>query len=123
MNVNIVHLVGRVGQDPTTRETAKGKICNVSLATNSGYGDKQTTDWHRITFFEPLAKTVEQYVSKGQELFVRGRIQYKKWTDKDGIEKYGTDIIANGMEMGSRVGQATHERVSATSEGDDSLPF
>ena len=123
MNVNIVHLVGRVGQDPTVRETSKGKICNVSLATNSGYGDKQTTDWHRITFFEPLAKTVEQYVSKGQELFVRGRIQYRKWTDKDGIEKYGTDIIANGMEMGSRAGQATHESVSVTSEGDDSLPF
>ena len=123
MNVNIVHLVGRVGQNPTVKETSKGKVCNISLATNSGYGEKQTTDWHKVAFFEPLSKTVEQYVTKGQELFVRGRIQYVKWTDKDGVEKWKTEIIAHHMQMGSRSGQEKTQPVSSTGDEDESPPF
>ena len=123
MNLNKAILIGRVGQAPTVRETAKGKVCNVSLATNSGWGDNQTTDWHKITFFDKLALTVEEHVSKGQELCIEGRIQYRKWTDKDGVEKYGTDIIASRMEMGSRVGGEAHESASVTSDKDESLPF
>ena len=101
MNLNKVQLIGRVGQQPTIRETAKGKVCNVSLATNSGYGAKKETDWHRLTFFDRLAETVEEFVTKGQELYVEGRIKYNKWTDKEGVEKYGTDILVNKMELGS----------------------
>ena len=74
MNLNKVQLIGRVGQQPTIRETAKGKVCNVSLATNSGRGEKKETDWHRLTFFDRLAEVVELHVTKGQELYVEGRI-------------------------------------------------
>ena len=121
MNLNKVQLIGRVGQPPTVREGANGRICNISLATNSGFGDKQTTDWHRVTFFGKLAETVEEYVVQGQELYVEGRIQYRKWTDKEGIEKYGTDVIASRMEMGAK--KDTRSTVSLTSDVDESLPF
>ena len=124
MNVNRVTLVGRVGADPVVRETRGGDtVCNVSLATNSGYGDKEKTDWHKITFFGKLADTVTEYVIKGQELYIDGRISYGKYTDKDGIEKYSTDIIANSMQMGSKKGSPVSSTVSSTSDGDDSLPF
>ena len=120
MNVNKAILVGRVGSDPVVRETRTGDaVCNVSLATNSGYGDKEQTDWHRVTFFGKLADTVKEYVVKGQELYIEGRISYGKYTDKDGVEKYSTDILANSMQMGSKKGNP----VSSTSDGDDSLPF
>lgn len=121
MNVNKVTLVGRVGQSPTVRETAKGKVCTLTLATNSGYGDKETTDWHKITFFDKIARTVEEYVGKGQELYVEGRIKYSKWTDKEGIEKWSTEIIAQHMQMGARAGKA--QPVSSTGDEDESPPF
>ena len=122
MNVNKVTLVGRVGQSPTVRETAKGKVCTLTLATNSGYGDKETTDWHKITFFDKIARTVEEHVAKGQELYIEGRIKYSKWTDKEGIEKWSTEIIAQHMQMGARAGQ--DKSVSSTGDEDlESPPF
>ena len=121
MNVNKVHLVGRVGGDPQIRETGRGEtVANISLATNSGYGDNEKTDWHRVTFFGKLADTVSEYVKKGQELYVEGRISYSKYTDKSGVEKYSTDIIAYSMQMGNK--KSNSMDVSSTSE-DDSLPF
>ena len=121
MNVNKVILVGRAGKDPESRETGKGEaVANISLATNSGYGDNEKTDWHRVTFFGKLANTVIEYVKKGQELYVEGRISYSKYTGKDGIEKYSTNIIAYSMQMGKKEGSSA---VSSTSEDDDSLPF
>ena len=119
MNVNKAILVGRVGADPIVRETAKGdSVCNLSLATNSGYGDNEKVDWHKGTFFGKLADTVNEYVTKGQQLYVEGRISYSKYTDKEGNERHWTSIIAGMMQMGSTMnGNAT-----ASSE-DDSLPF
>ena len=121
MNVNKVILVGRAGRDPEARETGKGEaVASISLATNSGYGDNEKTDWHRVTFFGKLANTVVEYVRKGQELYVEGRISYSKYTGKDCIEKYSTNIIAYSMQMGKKEGSSA---VSSTSEDDDSLPF
>ena len=121
MNVNKVILVGRAGKDPEARETGKGEaVANISLATNSGYGDNEKTDWHRVTFFGKLANTVIDYVKKGQELYVEGRISYSKYTGKDGVEKYSTSIIAYSMQMGKKEAGSA---VSSTSEDDDSLPF
>ncbi len=121
MNVNKVILVGRAGADPEARETGKGEaVANISLATNSGYGDNEKTDWHRVTFFGKLASTVIEYVKKGQELYVEGRISYSKYTGKDGVEKYSTSIIAYSMQMGKKEAGSA---VSSTSEDDDSLPF
>ncbi len=122
MNVNKAILVGRVGADPIVRETSKGDtVCNVSLATNSGYGDNEKVDWHKVTFFGKLADTVNEYVTKGQQLYVEGRIAYSKYTDKEGNERHGTSIIAGMMQMGSR--QNGGASASASEEEDDSLPF
>ena len=123
MNVNKVILVGRAGRDPEARETGKGEaVANISLATNSGYGDNEKTDWHRVTFFGKLASTVIDYVKKGQELYVEGRISYSKYTGKDGVEKYSTSIIAYSMQMGKKESTSPSE-VSSANGDDDSLPF
>jgi|TARA_R110002020_G_scaffold271612_2_gene486809 single-strand DNA-binding protein len=123
MNVNKVHLVGRVGGDPKIGETSRGEtMATISLATNSGYGDNEKTDWHRVKFFGKIADTVNEYVKKGQELYAEGRISYSKYTDKSGVEKYSTDIIAYSMQMGKKSNSVD---VSSTSESveDDPLPF
>ena len=123
MNVNKVILVGRAGRDPEARETGKGEaVANISLATNSGYGDKEKTDWHRVTFFGNLANTVIDYVKKGQEIYIEGRISYSKYTGKDGVEKYSTSIIAYSMQMGKKESTSASE-VSSANGDDDSLPF
>ena len=119
MNVNKVILLGRAGKDPDARETGKGEtVASLSLATNSGYGDNEKTDWHRVTFFGKLADTVVEYVKKGQELYVEGRISYGEYTDKSGIEKYSTDIIAHSMQMGQKGNSS-----SSPEKEDDDLPF
>ena len=122
MNVNKVILVGRAGRDPEARETGKGDtVANLSLATSSGYGDNEKTDWHRVTFFGKVAATVVQYVKKGQEIYIEGRISYSKYTDREGIEKYSTDIIAYSMQMGQK-GNTPSSSQSPSSDDDD-LPF
>jgi len=123
ISVNKVTLVGRVGSEPVTRETSKGDpVCNLSIATNNGYGDNQTTDWHRVTFFGKLASVVSEYVKQGQELFIDGRITYRKYTDNNGVEKTSTDIIANQMQMGAHAGKDKEYEKSSTSSIDE-VPF
>ena len=124
MNVNKVILVGRAGKDPEAREPGKGEpVANISLATNSGYGDNEKTDWHRVTFFGNLANTVIDYVKKGQELYVEGRISYSKYTGKDGVEKYSTNIIAYSMQMGKKESGSGSTVASIINDDDDDLPF
>lgn len=99
-SVNKVILVGNVGKDPEIRHTQDGKaIANLSLATSESWKDKsgerkERTEWHRIVIFnEGIAKVVEQYVKKGTTLYVEGQLQTRKWTDKDGVEKYSTEVV------------------------------
>lgn len=110
-SVNKVILVGNLGRDPEIRYLPSGEpVANVTLATSSRYKSKtgemvEETEWHRVTFFGKLAEIVGQYLKKGRSIYVEGRIKTRKYTDKDGIEKYATDIIANEMQMlGSREG-------------------
>lgn len=110
-SVNKVILVGNLGRDPEIRYLPSGEpVANVTLATSSRYKSKtgemvEETEWHRVTFFGKLAEIVGQYLKKGRSIYVEGRIKARKYTDKDGIEKYATDIIANEMQMlGSREG-------------------
>ena len=110
-SVNKVILVGNLGRDPEVRYLPSGDaVTNVTLATSSKYKNKsgemvEETEWHRITFFGKLAEIAGQYLKKGRPVYVEGRIKTRKYTDKDGIEKYATDIIANEMQMlGSREG-------------------
>ncbi|MBK6324090.1 MAG: single-stranded DNA-binding protein [Burkholderiales bacterium] len=110
-SVNKVILVGNLGRDPEVRYMPSGEpVANITIATSSKYKNKsgemvEETEWHRVTFFGKLAEIVSQYLKKGRPVYVEGRIKTRKYTDKDGVEKYATDIIANEMQMlGGREG-------------------
>ena len=110
-SVNKVILVGNLGRDPEIRYLPSGDpVANITIATSSKYKGKdgnmvEETEWHRVTFFGKLAEIVGQYIKKGRSVYVEGRIKTRKYTDKDGVEKYATDIIANEMQMlGGREG-------------------
>ena len=100
-SVNKVILVGNLGRDPEVRHTQDGKsIVNLSLATSESWRDKSTgerkekTEWHRVVIFnEALAKVAEQYLKKGSTVYIEGQLQTRKYTDKDGVEKYSTEVV------------------------------
>ena len=105
MSVNKVILVGRLGRDPETRYIPNGDaITNFSLATDEQWrdrnGERQTrTEWHNITLFGKLGEIAGQYLRKGSQVFIEGKIQSRKYTGKDGIERTAYDIIGNEMKM------------------------
>jgi single-strand DNA-binding protein len=111
-SVNKVIIVGNLGRDPEVRYTPNGSaVCNVTVATsrvrkNKESGEKtEDTEWHRIVFFDKLAEIAGEYLKKGRSVYVEGRLQTRKWQDKDGVEKYTTEIVATDMQMlGSREG-------------------
>jgi single-strand DNA-binding protein len=111
-SVNKVILVGNCGRDPEIRYLPSGQaVANVSVATSSRRKDKNTgesiesTEWHRVTFYDRLAEIAGEYIKKGQPIYVEGRLKYGKYTDKDGIEKNTVDIIATEMQLlGKREG-------------------
>jgi len=104
-SLNKVMLIGNVGSEPEIRMTPSGsKVAKLSVATNRVYQDRtgqqqERTDWHRLTFFGKLADIVEQWVKKGDRLFVEGRIEYSQTQDDQGGTRYWTDIVANEMVM------------------------
>lgn len=104
--VNKVILVGNLGADPETRYSASGTaMCTIRIATTDSWKDKQTgerqerTEWHRIKFFGRLAEIAGEYLKKGRQVYIEGSLRTDKYTDKEGIERYTTDIIANEMQM------------------------
>jgi single-strand DNA-binding protein len=111
--INKVILVGNLGADPETRYSAGGAaITSISIATSESWKDKQTgeakerTEWHRVKFFGRLAEIAGEYLRKGSQVYVEGSLRTDKYTDKEGIDRYSTDIIANEMQMlGSRGGE------------------
>ncbi|MES2932612.1 MAG: single-stranded DNA-binding protein [Pseudomonadota bacterium] len=111
-SVNKVIIVGNLGRDPEIRYMPSGDaIANIAVATSFKSKDrttgeqKETTEWHRISFFGKLAEIVGQYLKKGSSVYVEGRLQTRKYVDKDGVEKYATDIVAESMQMlGGRQG-------------------
>jgi len=111
-SVNKVIIVGNLGRDPEIRYMPSGDaIANIAVATSYKSKDRNTgeqkevTEWHRISFFGRLAEIVGQYLKKGSSVYVEGRLQTRKYTDKDGVEKYATDIVAEQMQMlGGRAG-------------------
>jgi len=114
--LNQVSLIGNVGQDPDIRYASNGNaIANFSLATTEKWtkdGERQEkTEWHRISAFGKLAEIIEEYVNSGDKLFVQGKLQTRKWADKEGVERYTTEIVINTMEMlGGRGGQQSAPR-------------
>ena len=105
-SVNKVILVGNLGADPETRYLPNGDaVANVRLATTESWKDKasgekrEITEWHRVVFYRKLAEIVAQYLKKGSAVYVEGRIRTRKWQDKEGQERYTTEIEANEMQM------------------------
>jgi single-strand DNA-binding protein len=116
-SVNKVILIGNLGRDPETRYMPDGgAITNISIATTENWKDKQgekqeKTEWHRVAFFGKLAEIAGEYLKKGSQVYVEGRLQTRKWQDKDGVDKYTTEIVANAMQMlGSRAGMGGADR-------------
>ena len=145
--INKVILVGNLGQDPETRYMPSGKaVTNLRLATSDSWKDKQTgeqreqTEWHSVVMYDRLAEIAAEYLRKGAQIYVEGRLKTRKWQDKEGKDRYTTEIIANEMQMlGSRGGDRagaeprseprsapSQERASqpaAAGEFDDDIPF
>ena len=111
-SVNKVILVGNLGRDPETRYNPEGgAITNVSVATTDTWKDKasgekqERTEWHRVVFFSRLAEIAGEYLKKGSQVYIEGSLRTRKWTDKEGQERYTTEIVADRMQMlGSRQG-------------------
>jgi len=104
--LNKVMLIGNLGADPEIRYTAGGSaIANVRLATAESWRDKESgeqqerTEWHRVVFFGRLAEIVGEYLKKGAQIYVEGRIQTRKWQNKEGQDQYSTEIVASEMQM------------------------
>ncbi|MDX1507609.1 MAG: single-stranded DNA-binding protein [Woeseiaceae bacterium] len=104
--INKVILVGNLGQDPETRYMPSGgAVTNFTLATNESWKDKQTgeqkerTEWHKVAMFGRLAEIAAEYLRKGSQVYVEGRLQTRKWQDRDGNDRWTTEIIANEMQM------------------------
>ena len=122
--VNKVILIGNLGKDPETRYLPSGgAVANVTVATSESWKDKQTgeakerTEWHNVVFYQKLAEIVGQYLKKGSQVYIEGSIRTRKWQDKEGHDRYTTEIIANEMQMlGGKPGgggSASYERGGA----------
>jgi len=124
--INKVILVGNLGNDPDVRYTAGGAaVTRISIATTEAWKDKESgeqqekTEWHKVVFFGKLAEIVAEYLKKGSQVYVEGRLQTNKWQDKEGNDRYTTEIIASEMQMlGGRSSGGNFEKSPpAESEG------
>ena len=113
-SVNKVILIGNLGRDPETRYTTGGDaVTNLNIATSEQWKDKsgekqEKTEWHRVVLFGRQAEIAGEYLKKGRSVYIEGRLQTRKYTDKDGVEKYSTEIVGDRMQLlGSREGSGT----------------
>lgn len=131
--VNKVILVGNIGKDPETRHINDAKITTVSVATSEAWTDKATgqkqerTEWHRVVFFNRLAEIAGEYLRKGSKVYIDGQLRTRKWQDKDGSERYTTEIVAREMQMLSGIpGNAPSTKPSEpppVEDFEDDIPF
>lgn len=145
--VNRVIIVGSLGKDPEVRYGANGNaVANISIATNEQWTDKQSgqkqerTEWHRVVLFNRLGEIAGEYLKKGSQVYIEGKLQTRKWQDQNGQDRYTTEIVANEMQMlgsggGGSAGKSTDDNGAssngthpASSSGgfddfDDDIPF
>jgi len=127
MNVNKCILVGRTSKNPELKTTQSGqKVCTMSLATNHEWKDKSgtknsKTEWHNLVFWGKLAEIVGQYVTKGQEIYVEGRVEYREYENKEGQKVKVTDIVVEQMQMGNRA-KGTEQQGQSTAPARDEQP-
>jgi len=128
--INKAILIGNLGADPDVRHTAGGSaVTNLSLATSESWRDKQSgemnekTEWHRVVMFSRLAEIAGEYLRKGSKVYVEGRLQTRKWQDRDGNDRYTTEIVANEMQMlDGRGGSEPLEDSGRPNYGNNSAP-
>jgi single-strand DNA-binding protein len=120
--INKVILVGHLGADPETRYMPNGKaVANLRLATSDSWKDKQTgdqqerTEWHSVVAFEKLAEVMDQYARKGTQLYVEGSLRTRKWQDKEGKDRYSTEIVAREIQM---LGKASSDSAAPQKQGE-----
>ena len=140
--INKVIIVGNLGADPDSRAMPSGNaVTNISVATSESWNDRDTgekqekTEWHRVVFFNRLAEIAAQYLKKGSQVYVEGKLQTRKWEDKEGNERWTTEVVANQMQMlGDRMSndmsndnasssQSSSDYDFSTDEFDDDIPF
>ena len=140
--INKVIIVGNLGADPDSRAMPSGNaVTNISVATSESWNDRETgekqekTEWHRVVFFNRLAEIAAQYLKKGSQVYVEGKLQTGKWEDKEGNERWTTEVVANQMQMlGDRMSndmsndnasssQSSSDNDFSTDEFDDDIPF
>ncbi|OUU79612.1 MAG: single-stranded DNA-binding protein [Gammaproteobacteria bacterium TMED78] len=142
--INKVILVGTLGADPKTSAMPSGSaVTNLSIATNESWKDKETgeqqdrTEWHRIAFFNRLAEIAAEYLKKGSQIYIEGKLRTRKWQDKDGNDRWTTEIIANELQMlggrSSNVGEMPEDQAeqdsvessksSSSEDFNDDIPF
>jgi single-strand DNA-binding protein len=140
--INKVIIVGNLGADPDSRAMPNGNsVTNISVATSESWNDRTTgekqekTEWHRVVFFNRLAEIAAQYLKKGSQVYVEGKLQTRKWEDKEGNERWTTEVVANQMQMlGERMNQDMSNENSSSSQSttdnnfvsdefDDDIPF
>ena len=139
--INKVILVGNLGADPETRYMPSGgAVTNIRIATSESWKDKNTgdqqerTEWHNVAFFGRLAEISAEYLRKGSQVYIEGKLRTRKWQDKDGNDRWTTEVIANEMQMlGGRPGSGAPAQSNAASapagppsgsgEFDDDIPF
>jgi single-strand DNA-binding protein len=119
--INKVILVGNLGQDPEVRYSASGAaVATISIATSEQWTDKQSgqkqerTEWHRVVMFNRLGEIAGEYLKKGSQVYIEGKLQTRKWQDQNGQDRYTTEIVANEMQMlGGRGGASDYNQGSA----------
>ena len=142
--INKAILIGHLGQDPEVKYMPSGKaVCNISVATTESWNDRNSgekiekTEWHRVVLFHRLAEIAGEYLRKGSQVYVEGRLQTRKWQDQSGADRYSTEIVANNMQMlggkgGSSMMQdgppsnmepAQTSAASSSDDFDDDIPF
>lgn len=127
-SLNKVQLIGNLGADPESRYTSSGDcVATIRIATSEQWKDrttgdkKEATEWHRVVFYRKLAEIVVQYVKKGTTVYVEGRLKTQKWTDKDGVERYTTQIDATEMKILSKRERDSEQQ--SNTEVDEDIPF
>ncbi len=115
-SLNKVQIIGRLGQDPDVRYTANGSaMANLSVATSESWTDKQSgeqkerTEWHRVVMYRGLAEIADKYLRKGAQIYIEGSLQTRKWQDKEGRDRYTTEIVARDLIMLGGSGQGSEQ--------------
>jgi single-strand DNA-binding protein len=129
--INKVIVVGNLGADPDTRALPSGnQVTNISVATSESWNDKVTgekqerTEWHRVVFYGRLAEIAGDYLKKGSQVYVEGKLQTRKWEDKEGNERWTTEIVSNQMQMlGEKMSQSASNQGNVTKQNNSSNEF